>query len=77
MRATFAVPNKRLNIPEEGDEYCCWVEVDFSSDRSSLSTFCLPLRHSHDKLFQSLSRSSVLQGTESWVGPGNEASDII
>ena len=29
--------------------------------------------HSRDKLYQALSRFSVLQATESWVGPGNEA----
>ena len=33
-----------------------------------------PLRHSRDKLFQTLSRFSVLQATESWVGPSNKAS---
>ena len=33
----------------------------------------LPLRHSRDKLFQALFRFSVLEATESWVGPGNEA----
>ena len=35
--------------------------------------FSLPLRHSRDKLFQALSRFSVLKATESWAGPGNEA----
>ena len=33
----------------------------------------LPLRHSRDKLFQALSRFSVLEAMESWAGPGNEA----
>ena len=32
-----------------------------------------PLRHSRDKFFQALSRFSILQATESWAGPGNEA----
>ena len=39
----------------------------------SSSPFSLPLRHSRDKLFQALSRFSVLEATESWAGPGNEA----
>ena len=39
--------------------------------------FSLPLCHSRDKLFQALSRLSVLQATESWAGPGNEASHVL
>ena len=35
-----------------------------------------PLRHSHDKIFQALYCFSALQATESWTGPGNEASKI-
>ena len=42
------------------------------SIKSSLP-FSLPLRHSCDKLFQALSRFSVLEATENWVGPGNKA----
>ena len=42
-----------------------------------LSTFSLPslypLCHSSDKLFQALSHFSILQVTESWAAPGNEA----
>ena len=37
----------------------------------------LSWHHSRDKIFQSLSRYSVLQATESWAGPGNEATDYI
>ena len=37
----------------------------------------LPLHHSHDKLSQALSRFSVLQVTESWAGPGNEAATFV
>ena len=40
--------------------------------KSSLP-FSLPLRHSRDKLFQALYHCSTLQATESWAGPGNEA----
>ena len=35
--------------------------------------FSLLLRHSRDKLSQALSCFSILQATESWAGPGNEA----
>ena len=31
---------ERLSIPAEGGESCCWVEADFSSDRSSRATVC-------------------------------------
>ena len=40
--------------------------------KSSL-LFSLPLRHSHNKTSQALYHCSVLQATESWVGPGNKA----
>ena len=40
--------------------------------KSSLP-FSLPLHPSCDKLFQALYLFSVLQATESWAGPGNEA----
>ena len=46
--------------------------IRLRSIKSSLP-FSLPLRHSRDKLSQALSRFSVLQATESWAGPGNEA----
>ena len=46
--------------------------IRLRSIKSSLP-FSLPLRHSRDKLFQALSRFSVLEATESWAGPGNEA----
>ena len=46
--------------------------IRLRSIKSSLP-FSLPLRHSRDKLFQALSRFSVLKATESWAGPGNEA----
>ena len=48
------------------------LTIRLRSIKSSLP-FSLPLRHSRDKLFQALSRFSVLEATESWVGPGNEA----
>ena len=48
--------------------------IRLRSIKSSLP-FSLPLRHSRDKLFQALSRFSVLEVTESWAGPGNEASN--
>ena len=47
------------------------------------STICLhsikpslpsSLGYSYDKLFRTLLRFSILQATESWVGPGNKAS---
>ena len=41
--------------------------------RSIKSSLPFSLRHSHDKLFQALSRFSVLEATESWAGLGNEA----
>ena len=44
--------------------------------KSSLP-FSLPLHHSRDKLSQALSRFSVLQATESWAGPENEANVIV
>ena len=47
--------------------------IRLRSIKSSLP-FSLPLRHSRNKLFQALYRFSVLQATESWAGPGNEAS---
>ena len=46
--------------------------IRLCSIKSSLP-FSLPLRHSRDELFQALYRFSVLQATESWAGPGNEA----
>ena len=46
--------------------------IRLRSIKSSLP-FSLPLRHSSDKFFQALSRFSVLEVTESWAGPGNEA----
>ena len=45
------------------------------SIKSSLP-FSLPLCHSRDKLFQALSHFSILEVTESWVGPGNEANRV-
>ena len=48
------------------------LTIRLCSIKSSLP-FSLPLRHSRDKLYQALSRFSVLQVTESWAGPGNEA----
>ena len=46
--------------------------IRLRSIKSSLP-FSLPLRHSRDELFQALYRFSILQATESWAGPGNEA----
>ena len=46
-----------------------------STIKSSLP-FSLPLCHSRGKLSQALSRFSVLQATESWAGPGNEATQF-
>ena len=43
------------------------------SIKSSLPSL-YPLHHSRDKISQALYRFSVLQVTESWAGPGNEAS---
>ena len=43
------------------------------SIKSSLPSL-YPLRHLRNKLFQTLSRSSILQATESLAGPGSEAS---
>jgi len=59
--------------------------VDYATMGVGTSTICLrsiksslpslyPLCHSHDKIFQVLYRFSVLQATESWAGPRNEAS---
>ena len=48
------------------------IDICLRSIKSSLP-FSLSLRHSCDKLSQALSRFSVLQVTDSWVGPGNEA----
>ena len=48
------------------------VTIRLRSIKSSLP-FSLPLCHSRDKLFQALSRFSVLEAMESWAGPGNEA----
>ena len=47
--------------------------------RSNLSflPFSLPLHHSRDKLSQALTRFSVLQVTESWAGPENEANKTV
>ena len=50
--------------------------IRLRSIKSSLP-FSLPLRHSRDKLFQALSRFSVLEATESWAGPGNEATRVV
>ena len=36
-----------------------------------------PLCHSPDKLFQALYHFSLLQATESWVGPGNKANVVL
>ena len=48
--------------------------IRLRSIKSSLAILRgLPLRHSRDELFQALYRFSVLQVTESWAGPGNEA----
>ena len=46
--------------------------IRLCSIKSSIPSL-YPLHHSHDKLFQALYRFSVLQVTESWAGPGNEA----
>ena len=46
------------------------------STKSSLP-FSLPLRHSRDKLSQVLSCFSLLQATESWAEPRNEATKSI
>ena len=43
------------------------------ADRMGLDS----LRHSHDNIYQALYRFSVLQATESWAGPGNEANAIV
>ena len=56
---------------------CMWVgasTICLHSIKSSLP-FSPPLRHSHDKSSQALSRFSVLQAMESWTGPGNKASE--
>ena len=45
------------------------------SIKSSLPSL-YPLRHSRDKIYQALYHFSILQATESWVGPGNEASVV-
>ena len=50
--------------------------IRLRSIKSSLP-FSLPLCHSRDKLFQALSRFSVLQAKESWAGPGNEATKRV
>ena len=49
--------------------------IRLRSIKSSLPSL-YPLRHSRDKIFQALYRFSVLQATESWAGPGNEASYV-
>ena len=36
----------------------------------------LSRHHSHEKGYQALSRFTVLEAMESWVGPGNEASHV-
>ena len=50
--------------------------IHLHSIKSSLP-FSLPLRHSCDKLSQAPSCFSVLQVTESWAGPGNEATSKV
>ena len=65
---------------KHGFVYCHYVTTGLGT-----STICLrsiksslpslyPLRHLRGKIFQALYRFSVLQATESWAGPGNEAS---
>jgi len=46
--------------------------IRLRSIKSSLPSL-YPLRHSRDKIFQALYCFFVLQATESWAGPGNEA----
>ena len=46
--------------------------IHLCSIKSSLPSL-YPLRHSCDKSFQAFYCCSVLQATESWAGPGNEA----
>ena len=50
--------------------------IQLRSIKSSLP-LSLSLRHSRDKLFQALYSFSVLQATESWAGPGNEANGLV
>ena len=40
----------------------------------TIKPFLPSRRHSREKKYQALSRFSILEGTESWVGSGNEAS---
>ena len=54
----------------------CTSMIHLWSIKSSLSSL-YPLCHSRDKLFQALYRFSVLQVTESWMGPGNEANEAV
>ena len=65
--------NSYVYCPDYRSTTCVGTStIRLRSIKSSLP-FSLPLRHSRDKLFQALSRFSVLEATESWAGPGNEA----
>ena len=66
---------KQLRVLSIVDQLYTCVGTSTTRLRSIKSSlpFSLPLRHSRDKLFQALSRFSVLEATESWAGPGNEA----
>ena len=44
--------------------------------RGSLIPRLSPCANENDKLFQALSRFSVLEATESWAGPGNKATNV-
>ena len=68
-----ALTKKQLRTVDYRSTTCVGIStIRLRSIKSSLP-FSLPLRHSRDKLFQALSRFSILEATESWTGPGNEA----
>ena len=77
----FSAVIVRINCQNGVPQSTASWTVDYVTTGVGTSTICLrsiksslyPLRHSSDKIFQALYRFSVLQVTESWVGPGNEA----
>ena len=73
-----APTKKQLRVLSIIDQLPCvgTATIRLRSIKSSLP-FSLPLRHSRDELFQALYHFSVLQATESWAGPGNEAMSIV
>ena len=78
---TFSVLIVRINcqngVPVKHDLVYCWLCTNmplraWAHRRSAYTQLSplYPLRHSHDKIYQALSRFSVLQATEGWAGPG-------